>query len=99
MGRPHLNRHGAAGGRRSVAGRAVVVAARVALALGDFAAAGTLVAGLPTAFSYVHTFSLTTSDNTWWGLGLSSCRYSVGDSVEGNAHDRHVDAADGRGCC
>ncbi len=64
-----------------------VVRARVALALGDFAAAGTLVAGLPTAFSYVHTFSLTTSDNTLWGQGLSSRRYSVGDSVEGNARN------------
>lgn len=64
-----------------------VVRGRVALALGDFATAGSLVAGLPTAFSYSHTFSLTTSTNTIWGQGLSSRRYSVGDSIEGNRRD------------
>jgi starch-binding outer membrane protein, SusD/RagB family len=64
-----------------------VVRARVAMALGDFAAAGTLVAGLPTNFAYVHTFSLTTSSNTLWGQGLSSRRYSVGDSIEGNSRN------------
>ncbi len=64
-----------------------VVRGRVALALGDYAMAGTLVAGLPTSFVYQHTFSLTTSTNTIWGQGLSSRRYSVGDSVEGNRRD------------
>lgn len=64
-----------------------VVRARVALALADFTTAGTLVAGLPTAWAYQHTFSLTTSTNTLWGQGLSSRRYSVGDSIEGNARN------------
>jgi starch-binding outer membrane protein, SusD/RagB family len=64
-----------------------VVRARVALALGDFAGAGTLVAGLPTNFTYAHTFSNSTSTNTIWGQGLSSRRYSVGDSVEGNSRN------------
>lgn len=67
-----------------------VVRARVALALGEFAGAGTLVAGLPTTFTYAHTFSLTTSSNTLWGQGLSSRRYSVGDSVEGNSRNIRV---------
>lgn len=69
---------------------AKVVRARVALALGDFATAGTMVTGLPTAFAYTHTFSLTTSSNTLWGQGLSARRYSVGDSVEGNKRDIRV---------
>ena len=69
---------------------AKVVRARVALALNDFATAGTLVTGLPTAFAYTHTFSLTTSSNTLWGQGFSARRYSVGDSVEGNKRDIFV---------
>ena len=64
-----------------------IVRARVALAQGQFAAAGQLVTGIPTSFAYQHTFSLTTSTNTIWGQGISSRRYSVGDSVEGNARN------------
>ena len=64
-----------------------VVRARVALGVGDFTTAGTQVTGIPTAFAYQHTFSLTTSSNTLWGQGLSARRYSVGDSVEGNKRD------------
>jgi hypothetical protein len=66
---------------------AKVVRARVALALNDYNTAGTMVTGLPTAFAYTHTFSLTTSSNTLWGQGLSARRYSVGDSLEGNKRD------------
>jgi len=62
-----------------------VVRARIALALNDYTTAGTLVTGLPTAFNYTHTFSLSTSTNTLWGQALSSRRYSLGDSLEGNA--------------
>lgn len=62
-----------------------VVRARVALARNDYATAGTLVAGVPTAFQYQHTFSATAGTNTLWAQGLSSRRYSVGDSLEGNA--------------
>lgn len=63
------------------------VRARVALALNDYATAGTLVTGLPTAFNYQHTFSLSTSTNTLWGQGFSSRRYSLGDSLEGNSRN------------
>ena len=62
-----------------------VVRARVALGRNDFAGAGTLVTGIPTAFQYQHTFSANAGTNTLWGQGLSSRRYSVGDSLEGNA--------------
>ncbi len=67
-----------------------VARARVALALNDFTGAGGFVAGLPTTFAYTHTFSVATSTNTIWGQGLSSRRYSVGDSIEGNKRDIFV---------
>jgi len=66
---------------------AKTVRARVALALNDFATAGTMVTGIPNGWAYQHTFSLTTSSNTLWGQGLSARRYSVGDSVEGNSRN------------
>jgi len=66
---------------------AKTVRARVALALGDFTTAGTMVTGLPNGWAYQHTFSLTTSSNTLWGQGLSARRYSVGDSLEGNSRN------------
>ncbi|WP_373061143.1 hypothetical protein, partial [Gemmatimonas sp.] len=58
---------------------------RVALARGDFAGAGTLVTGIPTSFLYQHTFSAIAGTNTLWAQGFSARRYSVGDSLEGNA--------------
>jgi starch-binding outer membrane protein, SusD/RagB family len=67
-----------------------VARGRTALALGDFANAATFVGGVPTSFAYQHTFSLTTSSNTLWGQGISSRRYSVGDSIEGNARNIFV---------
>ena len=68
--------------------RAIRVArGRVHLALGQFAEAGAVVGSVPTAFNYQHSFSLNTSTNTLWGQGISSRRYSVGDSVEGNARN------------
>lgn len=68
--------------------RAIRVArGRVHLALGEFTQAAALVAAVPTSFVYQHTFSLNTSTNTLWGQGLSARRYSVGDSVEGNARN------------
>jgi hypothetical protein len=59
----------------------------VGLALGDFGGAATLVAGIPSAFAYQHTYSLATGSNTLWGQGISARRYSVGDSVEGNSRN------------
>lgn len=71
--------------------RAVRVArGRVHLALGEFAQAAAVVTSVPTTFAYQHTFSLNTSTNTIWGQGFSSRRYSVGDSVEGNARNIRV---------
>jgi hypothetical protein len=71
--------------------RAIRIArGRVHLALGEFTQAAALVAAVPTSFVYQHTFSLNTSTNTIWGQGLSSRRYSVGDSVEGNARNIRV---------
>ena len=65
-----------------------IVRARIALALGAFTEAPTLVTGIPSNFAYQHTFTLTGSNtNVLWGQGLSSRRYSVGDSVEGNSRD------------
>jgi hypothetical protein len=64
-----------------------VARGRTALALGDFGTAAGFVAGIPSAFAYQHTYSLTTGTNTIWGQGLSSRRYSVGDSVEGNSRN------------
>lgn len=64
-----------------------VTRARVAMALNEYSTAQTLVAGLPTAFAYQHTFSSATSTNTLWGQGISSRRYSLGDSLEGNARN------------
>ena len=63
---------------------------RVALAQGEFAAAAGFVTGIPTSFTYQHSFSLTTNSNTLWGQGLSARRYSVGDSVEGNTRTLRV---------
>lgn len=64
--------------------------ARALLGLGQYAAAATEVAGIPTSFSYFHTFSLTTGSNTIWGQGFSAGRYVVGDSLEGNARNIFV---------
>ena len=60
---------------------------RVLLALGRFADAGAAVAGIATSFSYNHTFATTSGDNTLWGQPASARRYTVGDSLEGNARD------------
>ncbi len=64
-----------------------VARARVALGLGEFAAAGTFVAGIPTSFRYQHTFSANGGSNAIWGQNPSSRRFSVGDSVEGNSRN------------
>ena len=63
---------------------------RALLVLGRLPEAAAAVAGVPTAFAYVHTFSLTTGTNTIWGQGFSAGRYVVGDSLEGNARNIFV---------
>ena len=64
--------------------------ARALLGLARYAEAATEVAGIPTSFSYTHTFSLTTGTNTIWGQGFSAARYVIGDSLEGNARNIFV---------
>ena len=62
---------------------AVLVAkGRAQVDLGQFAAAATTVAAVPTAYQYAFTYSPSTVDNEWWILGPSVQRYSVGDSVD-----------------
>ena len=63
---------------------------RALLVLGRLPEAAAAVAGVPTSFTYVHTFSLTTGTNTIWGQGFSAGRYVVGDSLEGNARNIFV---------
>ena len=58
--------------------------ARAQVGINQVDAAVTTVAGIPTTFTYQSTFSLTTQTNTIWGQGLSSQRYTVGDSLQGN---------------
>jgi hypothetical protein len=60
---------------------------RALMALNQYAAAAQAVAGIPTNFTYAHTFSLATSSNIIWGQGFSAKRYSVGDSIDGNNRD------------
>ena len=74
-------------------GRAArVTKARVLMAQGQsqYAAAAALVTGIPTSFAYQQGFSLTAGSNTIWGQGLSSRRYVIGDSAEGNSRNIFV---------
>lgn len=64
--------------------------ARALMGLERYADAAAVVAGIPTSFSYIHTFSLTTGTNTIWGQGFSAARYVVGDSLEGNSRNIYV---------
>jgi starch-binding outer membrane protein, SusD/RagB family len=59
----------------------------LALSLTNAAAAAALVAGIPTTYSYDVTSAVSTGSNGVWGQGASQRRYTVGDSLEGNAHD------------
>lgn len=58
---------------------AAVVKARALLDRGQYAAAATAVAAVPTTFTYTLTFSLGTRDNQNWGLGNNAGRYVVPD--------------------
>ena len=67
-----------------------ITKARALLGIGgaaNVAAAGALVAGIPTDSQYVHTYAATSGSNAIWGQATSGRRYNVGDNVEGNAHD------------
>ena len=67
-----------------------ITRARVLLGLGgsaNVAAAGALVAGIPTDSAYRHTYAATSGSNAIWGQATSGRRYNVGTNLEGNAHD------------
>lgn len=71
-------------------GRAArITKGRVLMALGQYQDAAALVTGIPSTFNYQKFFSLTGGTNTIWAQGLSSRRYSIGDSLEGN--DRSIE--------
>jgi starch-binding outer membrane protein, SusD/RagB family len=61
--------------------------ARALIALRRYAEAATLVAGIPTTYSYNHTFAAATGDNAIWGQANSNRRYNVGNNMEGNARN------------
>jgi hypothetical protein len=55
------------------------------------AAALVTAAAVPTSYTYDLTFALTNSNtNNVWGQGASNRRYTVGDSLEGNARNLRV---------
>jgi hypothetical protein len=63
--------------------------ARALLGINQVAAAAALVptGTVPTAYTYDVTNSPTAGGNAIWGQGASQRRYTVGDSVEGNARN------------
>jgi hypothetical protein len=68
----------------AIARAAHIGKARAQVGLNQIDAAATTVAGIPTSFTYQSTFSTTSQTNTIWAQGLSSRRYTVGDSLQGN---------------
>jgi hypothetical protein len=60
----------------------LVAKARAQVDLGQFAAAATTVASVPTAYQYLITYSIPTQSNEWWQMSTSTRRYTVGDSVD-----------------
>jgi len=67
---------------QNIAYAALVTKARAQVDLGDFTGAAATVAGIPTSFQYVFTYSQPTFDNEWWVEGPNVKRYSAGDSVD-----------------
>jgi hypothetical protein len=61
--------------------------ARAWVALKRYAEAATLVSGIPTTYSYDHTYLATSGSNAIWGQATSGRRYNVGNNVEGNARN------------
>ncbi len=71
----------------SVRTAARIAKARTQLGLGQIAAAAVTVAGIPTSYTYNNTFAVTSGDNVLWGQPFSAGRYTVADSLEGNARN------------
>jgi starch-binding outer membrane protein, SusD/RagB family len=61
--------------------------ARALVGLNRLSEAAALVTGIPTSYTYDVTSSLTGGFNGVWNQGASQRRYTVGDSLEGNAHN------------
>ena len=61
---------------------AVIARARTQVHLGQYAAAASAVAAVPTAYRYNNTFALTSGDNQIWSLNFSARRWVVGDSFD-----------------
>lgn len=61
---------------------AAIGKARALMNLGQFAAAATAVASVPTNFMSTATFALTSGDNQIWSLNNSAKRWVVGDSFD-----------------
>jgi hypothetical protein len=77
---------------------AMVAKARALLGINDASdgpiqQAAALVDSIPVEFAYNHTFAVTTGDNILWAQPRSSRRYTVGDSLEGNARNILVENA------
>jgi len=54
-----------------------VTKGRILVNLGNYAAAATAVAGVPTSFQYLEYHAITTTSNTYWNLANLAGRYSV----------------------
>jgi hypothetical protein len=70
----------------------LITKARAQVDLGQFATAATTVSGIPTTYTYLITYSLTTQSNEWWQMFVSSKRFSVGDSVDPTNKQRIMNA-------
>ena len=68
-----------------------VTKARALLGTNKVTEAAAAVTGVPSNFSYDHTFATTSGDNAIWGQPFSGRRYNVGDNLEGN--DRSIPVA------
>jgi hypothetical protein len=64
--------------------------ALLGVSLDNAAAAAAEVAGIPTTYTYDVSSSLSGGNNGLYSQGISQRRYTVGDSMEGNAHDIFV---------
>jgi hypothetical protein len=73
----------------NVRNAARVLKARAQLGLGQIAEAAATVSSpaIPANFSWDTQFSLTTRDNGLWSQAASQLRYTVADSLEGNARN------------
>jgi hypothetical protein len=66
----------------SIKNAAAIGKGRVLIELGKFPEAAAAVAGVPTSFQLLATFSLTSGSNQIWSLGQSAKRWTVGDSFD-----------------